>query len=56
MLPGARAASSLAAPAPITNRGARATWQYAGIVYRVTSNQCINGLQVFLPVIVKSAP
>jgi len=38
---------------PVINTGATVTWHYAGIQYQVASNSVVNGIQVYLPIILR---
>ncbi len=38
---------------PVINTGAIVTWQYGGIQYQAVSNSTVNGIEVYLPVILR---
>ncbi len=46
-------AMAVMSASPVINNGATVTWQYGGIQYNAISNSTVNGLWIFLPIILR---
>jgi len=44
---------ALTATNPVLNTGATVTWQYSGSQYEAVSNSVVNGLQIYLPILMR---